>query len=119
MVLLNTEITFTIGGLLTGFLTICAGISVVGGAFALVLRAIKHFKAPEESQNQRLDAVEEEQQRHRDFLASDKRRLDALEEGDRLTKRAILALLRHAIDGNEVDALRRSEQELHDYLLNK
>lgn len=112
-------ITISLDQLVGGFLALCAGISVVGGAAALLLRAIKHLRAPEESQNQRLETLEAEQQKHRDFLASDKRRLEALEEGDRITKRAILALLRHSIDGNEVDALRDSEKELHDYLLNK
>lgn len=42
-----------------------------------------------------------------------------LKESNKVTQRAILALLKHSIDGNNTDSLHKAEQELTDYLTNK
>ena len=47
------------------------------------------------------------------------KRIDELERGTRITQKAILALLKHSIDGNNTEGLKKSEQELSDFLLNK
>ena len=116
---MNTEITFTVGGLLTSFLTICAGIATIGAACAAVLRAIKHFKAPEESQNQRLAAVETTMEKHMEYLAKDKARIDSLEEGNQAAHRLLLALANHALDGNAVEELRRAKNDMQEYLIRR
>lgn len=51
------------------------------------------------------------------YLSNDKRRIDALAEGDKVTKQAILALLGHGIDGNNVDAMIKSKDDLEKYLI--
>ena len=42
-----------------------------------------------------------------------------LKESNKVTQRAILALLKHSIDGNNTDSLHKAEEELTDYLTNK
>ena len=54
-----------------------------------------------------------------DTLSSDSSRLRALEDGNRVICRGILALLSHEINGNSVDKLRASQQELTNYLIEK
>lgn len=51
------------------------------------------------------------------YLSNDKRRIDALAEGDKVTKQALLALLGHGIDGNNVDAMIKSKDDLEKYLI--
>jgi hypothetical protein len=45
--------------------------------------------------------------------------LASIKESNKVTQRAILALLKHSIDGNNTDSLHKAEEELTDYLTNK
>lgn len=49
----------------------------------------------------------------------DKTRLDSIEDGNRVTQRALLALLEHSIDGNNTEALNKAKNELNDYLIKR
>ena len=50
---------------------------------------------------------------------SDLRRLDKLEEGNKVTQKALLALISHALDGNDIDSLRKARTDLNEYLIDK
>jgi hypothetical protein len=47
------------------------------------------------------------------------KRIEAIEEGNKVTQRALLALLNHAIDGNDVDEIKEASKKLNEYLLNR
>lgn len=49
-------------------------------------------------------------------FGNDLKRLDKLEESDKMTKRALLALIRHAESGNNSDELKNVAKELNDYV---
>lgn len=49
----------------------------------------------------------------------DLKRIRCIEEGNRITQRALLALLKHSIDGNEVEELKNASDELTRYLISK
>ena len=46
-------------------------------------------------------------------------RLDKIEEVNTITQRALLALLAHGIDGNDIEAMRKAKAELTDYLIER
>lgn len=50
---------------------------------------------------------------------SDLRRIEILEEGNRITQKALLALLAHARDGNNTKQLENAENDLKEYLINR
>lgn len=50
---------------------------------------------------------------------NDLRRIEEIERGNRVTQQAILALLKHAIDGNEISALKEASDALTKYLINR
>ena len=50
---------------------------------------------------------------------NDLRRIEEIEKGNRVTQQAILALLKHAIDGNDVKALKDASDALTNYLINR
>lgn len=114
---MNTAFTFTPASLIAGFLAICAGISCIAGAVGWVIKVIRAARAPSKSLEARIIAIEKTIEEYADFFANDKRRLGVIEDGSRVTQRAILALLSHAIDGNDVDALKEAKTELQDYLI--
>lgn len=42
-----------------------------------------------------------------------------IDEGNKVTQRAILALIDHGINGNDVDKLKRAKADLEDYLTDR
>lgn len=52
-------------------------------------------------------------------LEKDNKRLNDLEEGNRVICRGILALLSHEINGNSKEKLMNSQKEITDYLINR
>lgn len=101
------------------FLAICAGISCIGAAVGWIIKAVKAVKAPAQQTGQRLDAIEQKLETHEQCLATDKERLDGIDRGSRVTQKAILALLQHGIDGNDVEAMKRAKDELQQYLIER
>ena len=54
-----------------------------------------------------------------DHFSKDLKRIESIEEGNKVMQKSMLALLKHAIDGNNVDELRKQAQALQDYLIDK
>lgn len=52
-------------------------------------------------------------------LERDKRRIDALEEGQRAMCRGMLALLNHEITGNSIDKLKDAQADMTDFLIQR
>lgn len=105
---------------------LCAGLITLSAVVNIVVSAIKKLKEPVETQNQkfdqinqRLDGIEAKMKDYEEYFDNDKKRIDLLQEGNRVTQKAILALMSHALDGNHTDELESARDQLHDYLLEK
>lgn len=116
---MNEAISFTWGQFVTGFLAVCAGITCVAVAASWVIKAIKAARAPTQKLEARIKALEEHDEEYKGYFAKDKSRLDNMEEGNRIMQRAMLALLSHGIDGNDVDSLKAAKNELQKYLIER
>lgn len=96
---------------------ICSLITGVAAVVALFVSLGNKVAAPNRNQNHRIEEIERRLDRHDDILAKDNRRLENIENGNRYTQRALLALLSHGIDGNEVEAMKRAKDELTNFLI--
>lgn len=103
--------------LVNSAILICNLITGVVAVAAIVISIGGKLSAPNKSQNHRLDEVEKRLDRHDDILQKDNRRLENIENGNRYTQRALLALLSHGIDGNEVEAMKKAKDELTNFLI--
>lgn len=54
-----------------------------------------------------------------DKLGKDNKRIESLEEGNRVICRALMALLSHEINGNSNDKLAKALADLNDYLIER
>lgn len=104
----------------------CSALITISAAVSIVISAIKKLKEPETVQNQKLediskkiDSIEARLKIHEEYFNNDNRRISAIEEGNRVTQKALLALMSHAINGNNVDELKKAENTLREYLINK
>ena len=76
------------------------------------IKTYKGWKAPVEDLKTWKNGVD-------DKLKNDNKRLETLEEGNRVICRGIMALLSHEISGNSDERLRKSLDEIQEYLLDK
>lgn len=104
----------------------CSALITLSAAAVIVINAIKKFKEPENAQNNKIRDLEEKMKKfedrllkHEEYFNNDNKRLLAIEEGNRVTQKALLALMSHAINGNDVDKLKEAENSLREYLINK
>lgn len=100
-------------------LAAASAIVLLSNAAEKIAKAVKAAKAPNEEQDRRLTAAEKDIADIKGFLANDKKRLDALEEGNRVTQRALIALLGHGLDGNNQKEMATAKADLESYLINR
>lgn len=96
-----------------------SAIVLLANAAEKIVKAVKAAKAPNDKQNSRLDALEAWQKEVDRKLLRDNDHLDAIDDGNRVTQRAILALLDHGIDGNNVKQMQDAKAELQEYLIRR
>lgn len=107
------------GLIVGGVLAVCGAISTVGAAVEKIVKVIRAAKAPNDEQNARISSLEEWRVGVDRKLDTDKKRLDNKDSGDRVTQLALLALLDHGIDGNNIDQMLKAKQELQQHLINR
>ncbi len=101
---------------------------VLGGASALILlanavekivQAIKVARAPNRRQDDRLSALESWKVEVDKKLTNDKEHLDGIDKDNRISQRALLALLEHGIDGNNIKQMQDVKEALQNHLINR
>lgn len=98
---------------------ICGGLMTITNFILLVVSLVGKAKSPYKVLVDRIEALEKGKEEHTRLLNNDKKKLDMLEEGNRVTQKALLALLAHGIDGNSVSAMTEARDELQKYLINR
>ena len=112
-------ISFTPAQAAAAFLWICGAITAAGGAIAVLVKWRDSRQAPDAAQNARIATLEGRMDVVEKYLTNDDARIKEMERGNRVTQKAILALLKHSIDGNEIDGLKQATSELNEYLISK
>lgn len=123
---MNDTITFTPSELIAVILGICSAIVAISAALGVIARLISKAKAPEIEQNMRLDEIDKRLNEHddilatfREYFANDDNRFKAIEKSNKVTQTALLALLKHSLNGNDIDSLKTAEKSLEEYLIDK
>lgn len=118
-----TQVFLVVAGV---FAMAIAGINAFGSAAEKVSKGIAFLKRPNTLQDEKIAKLEqflhqdnERLKNHDAQLSTHDTRIGSMENSSRVTQRALLALLDHAIDGNSTKGLYRSKEEIQDYLTNK
>ena len=102
----------------TQVLLVCSLITNIAAVTTIIVAIVKRAKRPNDLQNERITALEKIVQRHDDLLERDLHRFEAMESGNRIMQKCMLALLSHNIDGNDIDQMKTARQDLQEYLIN-
>ena len=96
-----------------------SAVVLIWSAVKTILEIIKAAKAPNDKQNERIEALEAWQKIVDVKLNNDNERLDAIVSDNRITQRALLALLDHGIDGNNIKQMQDVKDDLYMHLTEK
>ena len=91
-----------------------AGLYAGGVAISKVITAVKK---PKTDQDKRITQLETRVNAMEGFLRNDKQRLDRMDEGQHVTMQALLALLDHNLDGNNIDQMQKAKEALQKHLI--
>ena len=101
------------------FLAGCAALITISTAIKGIVSAIQTARKPTIQQDHRLDDIDKKLKQHDELLNDEETRLELLNIGSATTQRALLALLSHAIDGNNVYELKAARKELQDVMIER
>lgn len=90
-----------------------AGVLTIFNVIDKIVTKVKEAKEPTQDLEKRVAELE------RKILESYDKRIEDIEKGNKVTQRAILALLEHAIDGNNKNQLIKAKDNLNDYLTDR
>ena len=96
-----------------------AAIVLIGNAVEKIGKAIAAARKPNEEQDAAIRSLELRMDSVENKLSNDKNRLDAYEDGMRVSQQALLALLDHSLDGNNVKQMEEAKDAIQKHLLNK
>ena len=105
--------------LLAAVLAVAGAINTLGSASNWVVRLVQASKAPNAEQDKQLAELQEWRKGVDQKLDNDHKRLLKKEDSDRITQRALLALLAHGIDGNHQKQMEEAKNELQNHLISK
>ncbi len=109
----------TAANLWAWLLAAASALVLLSNAGEKIVKAVKAAKAPNAAQDERLDDLEEWRKIVDGKLNRDNARLEAIEEGTRASQRALLALLDHGIDGNNIKQMQDAKTALTNHLINR
>ena len=123
---MDNVITFTPSELV-GFITAIGGaIVTIGAVITLFVKLVNKAKEPELKQNQRITDLEntvkeqgETIETFKQYFDNDDKRFKSIERSNKITQGALLALLKHALNGNDINSLQDAEKSLEAYLIEK
>lgn len=79
----------------------------------------KKVKEPEDLQNTEIADIKHRLDKVERKLDNDNTHLSMIDESNRITQRALLALLSHGIDGNNTKQMEEAQAELQNHLINR
>ena len=100
-------------------LAAASAIVLLANAAEKIVKAIKAAKAPSAAQDKRLAKLEAWKEEVDRTLSQEESRLESIDDGNRVTQRALLALLDHGIDGNNIKQMQDAKQELTEHLIRR
>lgn len=108
----------TLGQLWTVVLAAASALVLLANATEKIVVALKAVKAPEQRQSEDIRRLQGDVADIKDKLEKDKARLDAADAANHVTQEALLALLEHGLNGNNVEQMTSAKSKLQNYLIN-
>lgn len=100
-------------------LAAASAVVLLSNAAEKIVKAVQAARAPNVKQEERIKALEDWRKDVDKRHDKDSKHFAALDAGNRVTQLALLALLDHGIDGNNIDQMQHAKEELQTHLINR
>ena len=100
-------------------LAIASAIVLLSNAVEKIVKVWRTAKAPNAKQDARIEALEKWREGVDKRLDRGGLHFDAIDASNRVTQLALLALLDHGIDGNNIDQMQHAKEKLQTHLINR
>ncbi len=108
-------------------LVICGGIITVLTVWNMIEQRVNKTRQPTNNLEERVSLLEKKLEfeikatfvEYDARFGRDKTKIESIEEGNKVTMQALRALLKHSIDGNNIEGLEKAEEKLSEYLVNR
>ena len=100
-------------------LAVASAVVLLSNAAKAIAQAWQAAKAPNAKQDARIKSLEDWREEVNGKLAADHKRFEEQGRDNRVTMRALLALLDHGLDGNNITQMQHAKEELQDRLIEK
>ena len=101
------------------FLAAVSAIVLLSNAAEKIVKAWQAAKAPNVKQDEDIKELQEWRKEVDKRLDKGGHHFDAIDASNRVTQLALLALLDHGIDGNNIDQMQHAKEELQTHLINR
>lgn len=113
------QIIITPQNLVAGIIALSAFVVAVDKLVEALRRWKNKAKAPEDKQNIAIEELKQSEKKLTALLDRDDKRLRVLEDGVSVLVKGQLAILGHAIDGNNEHECREARKDINHYLITK
>lgn len=96
-------------------LYVCGGLVTVCGGVTAVIKLLGPVRAEREKRK----IIEAKIEKHDELFEKDNKRLQSIEESQRLQCRAQMVLLQHVVTGDHIDKCQECYDEIEEFLLRK
>ena len=115
----NFTVSEVVAIVIAAVLAVAGAIVTIGNAVEKLLKVWRAAKAPNDSQDARIEALEKWREDVDRQLEKGENHFRSLDDGSRVTQLALLALLDHGIDGNNIAQMQHAKEELQNHLINR
>ena len=99
-------------------LAACSALILISNVAEKIGIMIRNAKAPDKQQDERIRKLEDAVEDLRNSRDGYQHRMEDSVRANRISQEAILALLGHAIDGNNSTEMKKARENLTNYLIN-
>lgn len=103
----------------TLFLAFCGGVSALGVAITYIAKAVGWIRRPEIKQNDTLNDHEKRISKLEEKVDNDYNDIKVLQNEVKMMLEAVVAIMKHEIDGNHTEDLLNTQNKIEKYLINK
>lgn len=101
------------------FLTFCGGIGIIGAATVYIAKAVGWIRKPEIKQDAILQDHEKRITELEEKTDNDYTEIQKLQNEMKMMLKAVVAIMKHEIDGNHKEDLLAAQKDIEKYLLEK
>lgn len=103
----------------TQILAFASALIVINGAVMAIVSWAQKLMRPNKKREKRIKQLEKEVSSIHSFLESDDAKIREIEEGNKVTHKALLALLESGINGDNIEGMKEAKEAVNEYLINR